>query len=112
MKLRKPHQEYGPIRIKKNGDRLHSMEVNYNETAEYYKGIPGEYTSYVYTDSLSATDLVRLRDWLEADDRGYLEIPYPEASAGVSYEHSMGQNSLPNQFLKSSSQPTPLNQLQ
>ena len=96
----------------KTGDRLHSVEVNYNETAEYYKGIPGEYTSYVYTDDLSATDLVRLRDWLEADVRGFLEIPYPEASSGVRYEHSMGQNSLPNQFLKSSSQPTPLNQLQ
>ena len=96
----------------KTGDRLHSVEVNYNETAEYYKGIPGEYTSYVYTDDLSADDLVRLRDWLEADVRGFLEIPYPEASAGVRYEHSMGQSSLPNQLLKSSSQPTPLNQLQ
>ena len=96
----------------KTGDRLHSVEVNYNETAEYYKGIPGEYTSYVYTDGLSADDLVRLRDWLEADVRGFLEIPYPEASAGIRYEHSMGQSSLPNQLLKSSSQPTPLNQLQ
>lgn len=95
----------------KTGDRLHSVEVNYNETAEYYKGIPGEYTSYVYTDSLTAEDLVRLRDWLEADVRGFLQIPYPEASSGVRYEHSMGQGALPDQLLRSSAQPTPLSQL-
>lgn len=86
----------------KTGDRLHSVEVNYNETAEYYKGIPGEYTSYVYTDSLSAEDLVRLRDWLEADVRSFLHIPYPEASSGVRYEHSMGQGSIPEHLLRSS----------
>jgi len=86
----------------KTGDRLHSVEVNYNETAEYYKGIPGEYTSYVYTDSLTAEDLVRLRDWLEADVRGFLHIPYPEASSGVHYEHSMGQGSMPEHLLRSS----------
>lgn len=93
----------------KTGDRLHSVEVNYNETAEYYKGIPGEYTSFVYTDFLSANDLVRLRDELEADVRSYLHIPYPEASAGVSYEHSMGQGSIPEHFLRSSSQQTTVN---
>ncbi len=86
----------------KTGDRLHSVEVNYNETAEYYKGIPGEYTSYVYTDSLTAEDLVRLRDWLEADVRSFLHIPYPEASSGVRYEHSMGQGSIPEHLLRSS----------
>jgi len=67
----------------KTGDRLHSVEVNYNETAEYYMGIPGEYTSYVYTDSLTAEDLVRLRVCLEADVRSFLHIPYTEASSGV-----------------------------
>jgi len=89
----------------KTGDRLHSVEVNYNEVAEYYKGVPGEYTSYVYTDYLAAPDLVRLRDWLEADVREYLQIPYPEASAGVRYEHSMGQGNLPQHVLRSTNQP-------
>ena len=94
----------------KTGDRLHSVEVNYNETAEYYKGIPGEYTSFVYTDYLTSGDLVRLRDGLEADVRSYLQIPYPEASAGVRYEHSMGQGSIPEHLLRSSSQTTSVNQ--
>ena len=46
----------------KTGDRLHSLAVDYREVAEYYKGVPGEYTSYVYTDHLAAPELVRLRD--------------------------------------------------
>lgn len=84
----------------KSGDRLHSVEVDYREVAEYYKGVPGEYTSYVYTDFLSAQELVRLRDWLEADVRGKLGIPYNMASPAVRYEHSMGQGGLPATILR------------
>src|SRR5205823_5608509 len=51
----------------KTGDRLHSIAVDYREVAEYYKGIPGEYTAYTYTDHLTAEELVRLRDDLERD---------------------------------------------
>ncbi len=87
----------------KSGDRLHSLEVDYREVAEYYKGIPGEYTSYVYTDYLSADELVKLRDWLEADVRGTLGIPYNTAAPAVRYEHSMGQGDIPPTILRTSS---------
>jgi len=84
----------------KTGDRLHSREVDYREVAEYYKGIPGEYTSYVFTDHLSSEELVRLRDWLEAHVREKLRIPYNVGTAAIRYEHSMGQGVLPNTILR------------
>ena len=87
----------------RSGDRLHSLEVDYREVAEYYKGVPGEYTSYVYTDYLSAEELVRLRDWLEAHVRGALGIPYNTAAPAVRYEHTMGQGHIPANILKSTS---------
>src|SRR5881628_1493162 len=86
----------------KTGDRLHSLEVDYREVAEYYKGIPGEYTSYVHTDYLSAEELVKWRDWLEADVRAKLGIPYNTAAPAVRYEHSMGQGIIPPNILRSS----------
>ena len=76
--------------------------VDYREVAEYYKGIPGEYTSYVYTDHLSADELVKLRDWLEGDVRTKLGIPYNTAASAVRYEHSMGQGIIPPNILRSS----------
>jgi anaerobic magnesium-protoporphyrin IX monomethyl ester cyclase len=91
----------------KTGDRLHSLAVDYREVAEYYKGVPGEYTSYVYTDHLRAEDLVRLRDWLEKDVRGTLGIPYQTGAPAVRYEHSMGQGGIPANILKASSRSTP-----
>ncbi len=87
----------------KTGDRLHSLEVDYREVAEYYKGVPGEYTSYVYTDHLSAKELVKQRDWLEADVRAKLGIPYNTAAPAVRYEHSMGQGVIPANILRSTS---------
>ena len=69
--------------------------------AEYYKGVPGEYTSYVYTDHLSAKELVKQRDWLEADVREKLGIPYNTAAPAVRYEHSMGQGVIPTNILRS-----------
>lgn len=92
---------------KKSGDRLHSVAVDYRETAEYYKGIPGEYTSYVYTDHLSSPELVRLRDWLEADVRQHLGIPYNTGAPAVRYEHSMGQGGIPLSILRTSSLQVP-----
>jgi len=87
----------------KTGDRLHSLAVDYREVAEYYKGVPGEYTSYVFTDHLRAPELVRLRDWLEADVRKTLNIPYPTATSAVRYEHSMGQTGIPATILRTTS---------
>ncbi len=89
----------------KSGDRLHSLAVDYGEVAEYYKGVPGEYTSYVYTDYLSASDLAAWRDRLEADVRGKLGIPYNTGTPALRYEHSMGQGGIPATFLRVSPSP-------
>ncbi|MBI3019405.1 MAG: B12-binding domain-containing radical SAM protein [Deltaproteobacteria bacterium] len=88
------------------GDRLYSYEVDYMQTAKYYKGDPnGGYQSYVYTDALSPEELVRLRDLSEKTARKKLNIPYPSAAKSIRYEHSMGQfgNSLPPNILRRSS---------
>ena len=83
----------------KTGDRLHSLEVDFLKVPEYYKGVPGEYKSYVYTDHLSSAELVQLRDWLEAEVRRKLGIPYNSSAAATKYEHSMGQTGIaPNIF--------------
>jgi radical SAM superfamily enzyme YgiQ (UPF0313 family) len=92
----------------KSGDRLHSLEVDYREVAEYYKGVPGEYTSYVYTDFLNAKELVKLRDWLEASVRDTLGIPYNSGAPAVRYEHSMGQGVIPTNILRTTSSAKPL----
>jgi hypothetical protein len=87
----------------KTGDRLHSLEVDYREVAEYYKGVPGEYSAFVHTDHLAAHQLVELRDWLEKHVRERLSIPYNTAAPAVRYEHSMGQGQIPTTILRSSS---------
>lgn len=92
----------------KSGDRLHSLEVDYREVAKYYKGVPGEYTSYVYTDSLHAKELVTLRDWLEASVRDTLGIPYNSGAPAVRYEHSMGQGVIPANILRATGSAQPL----
>lgn len=85
----------------KTGDRLHSFELDFTEIADYYKGKPdGGYQSYVYTDDLSATDLVRLRDSLERNVREVLCIPFNPSATAVRYEHSMGQSELPDYILR------------
>ena len=88
----------------RTGDRLHSLEVDYREVAEYYKGVPGEYTSYVHTDHLASADLVRLRDWLEQDVRSALRIPFNPGAPALRYEHSMGQGAIPPMILRSTGQ--------
>ena len=92
----------------KSGDRLHSLEVDYREVAEYYKGVPGVYTSYVYTDFLNAKELVKLRDWLEASVRDTLGIPYNSGAPAVRYEHSMGQGVIPTNILRTTGSAQPL----
>lgn len=88
--------------FQRTGDRLHSLAVDYRQVAEYYKGIPGSYRAFVYTDSLSPEDLVQSRDRLERDVRQALGIPYPTSLAAIRYEHSMGQTELPPNILKTS----------
>ncbi len=74
----------------KNGDRLHAFDVDYLHDAAFYKGTPGDYRSFVYTDALTPDDLCQRRDAVEAEVRSALAIPYPTAQAAVAYEHSMG----------------------
>lgn len=83
----------------KTGDRLHAYDIDHTTEAGFYKGIPGEYKSFVFTDYLSADDLVKLRDGLEAEVRQRLNIPFNQSAAALRYEHSMGQG-LPGYILK------------
>ncbi len=87
----------------KTGDRLHQIEIDYTETANYYKGNPdGGYRSYVFTDELKSDDLVRERNRLERTIRKTLAIPFNPSASGIRYEHSMGQfgKQLPQNILK------------
>lgn len=90
----------------KSQDRLHSVEVDYRHVAEYYKGVPGNYTAFVYTDTLTSPQLVSYRDQLEADVRRTLSIPFNSANPGLHYEHSMGQSGLPASILRISDSAT------
>jgi radical SAM superfamily enzyme YgiQ (UPF0313 family) len=82
-----------------NGDALYSKNVDFAVEEAFYKGTPGEYTSFVWTDYISAEKLVAMRDELEAEVRVKLGIPYPNAPSVLLYEHSMGLN-LPATILR------------
>lgn len=81
------------------GDKLYSQDVDYARDAMYYKGKPGDYRSYVWTDFLTAERLVELRDIVEREVREKLAIPYNAGNAALRYDHSMGMN-LPPHILK------------
>lgn len=90
-----PHKNKPDVWVytyEKTGDRLYQSVVDYTTTTDYYKGDPdGGYTSYVFTDTLTAEELVRLRDLVEKDVRAELNIPFNLSAASIRYEHSMGQ---------------------
>jgi anaerobic magnesium-protoporphyrin IX monomethyl ester cyclase len=87
------------------GDRLHAYEVDYTTSANYYKGDPdGGYQAFVFTDHLSATRIVELRNQVEKDVRTALNISFNHAAVAMRYEHSMGQG-LPD-FIHRISQPS------
>jgi len=73
-----------------NGDDLFMYATDHLRDVNFYKGVPGNYKSYVWTEALSDDDLVAYRDDVERDVRTALAIPYPTAPAALSYEHSMG----------------------
>lgn len=88
---------------KKTKDKLHSYELDYNETADYYKGDPsleGGYKSYVFTDFITSEELVKERDSLEREVRKKLNIPFNPSAESVNFEHSMGQGPLPENILR------------
>ena len=90
---------------RKTGDRLHSYEVDFTSVAEYYKGDPdGGYHAYVFTDAMSAADLVDARNAVERDVREKLGIAFNPRASALRYEHSMGQmGALPPHILRQSS---------
>lgn len=89
------------MKNKKNGEvaRLWSSEVDYLKEANYYKGVPGEYTAFVWTDYLNAQELVQLREIAEGYTREKLQLNQIGHNRLQQFEHSMGQ-SLPSQILK------------
>jgi hypothetical protein len=76
----------------RTGDRLHAIDVDYTECADYYKGDPnGGYHAFVYTDHLSSEEIVALRAQVETEVRAKLDIKFNPSAAALRYEHSMGQ---------------------
>ena len=87
----------------KNGDRLHQASLDYLTQLDYYKGDPKDgYVSYVWTDHLSAKEIVGLRSDLEEEVREKLNIPFNPSRPGLVYEHSMGMGNIniPSHILK------------
>jgi radical SAM superfamily enzyme YgiQ (UPF0313 family) len=87
----------------KTGAKLYQIDVDFTRVAEYYKGDPeGGYHAYVYTDTLSPNDMVRLRNEAESEVRHLLDIPFNPSAPAMLYEHSMGQMgfSLPDNILR------------
>ncbi len=73
-----------------NGDALYSEHTDFHRDMQYYKGAPGEYKSYVWTDFISRERLCQLRDEVEAEVRMKLGIPYASGAAAINFDHSMG----------------------
>ena len=89
---------------KTNGNRLYQSPIDYLKELDYYKGDPdGGYVSYVWTDYISAQDIVKERDKLENEVRTKLGIPFNRSHPGIVYEHSMGMGNvqIPNHILRS-----------
>jgi radical SAM superfamily enzyme YgiQ (UPF0313 family) len=84
-----------------NGDALYSESVDFHHDMQYYKGAPGAYKSYVWTDHISRERLCELRDDVEDEVRTKLGIPYATGAAAINFEKSMGQG-LPSTILRSS----------
>lgn len=95
----------------RTGDRLHAYDIDFLVVADYYKGDPkGGYKAFVYTDFLSADELVARRNWIEESVRGALNVPFPQARASLRYEHSFGQGAnddLPGFILRRSEHVVP-----
>ena len=95
--------DYYVYTAKKSGDRLYQATIDYLTQLDYYKGDPKDgYTAYVWTDHLSADELVQARGALEDEVREKLDIPFNTSRPGLLYEHSMGMSGvdIPNYILR------------
>lgn len=68
------HDDIWQYKSPYTGDILYSINVDYTKLSHFYKGIPGHYKSYVYTDYISSNDLVSMRDEVEENVRTTLNI--------------------------------------
>lgn len=86
----------------KTGDKLYQKNIDFTKEANFYKGEPGSYESFVFTDYMTAEELVQIRDEVEAEVRSKLNIPYNASSPAKKFEHSMGTAVvLPDNILRS-----------
>lgn len=88
-----PHPDWKDVWVyeaKGTGDRLYQYDVDFGTDVSYYKGIPGDYRSTVFTDYLSAEKLVTLRDKLEMEVRSSLKLPFYQITPSSRWDHSMG----------------------
>ena len=95
-----PHDNIYMYEARRTKDKLYSIEVNNLVDFEYYKGIPGEYNAFVFTDYLSRKDLVAYRDEIDEEVVKFLGHTRNMSVESQLYEHSMGM--IPNFILKSS----------
>lgn len=77
-----------------NGDNLYHHDIDFLQEQAFYKGIPGEYKSFVWTDELTSEELVHYRDSIEECVRFELKLPYPGQTI-AQFESSMGQRKMP-----------------
>lgn len=87
------HEGVCTFTTKDNGDRLHYWALDFTKDVPYYKGIPGTYQAYVWTDALSSDKIVTMRDAIETEVRGKLGIAWPQKWQATT-DHSMGQQAL------------------
>ena len=99
-----PHQDPGvwTFEHRETKARLHSVDIDFLETDGYYKGIPGQYESFVFTDFLTSAQLVARRDEVERNVRAKLGLPWPTSRQAVKFDHSMGMGLPPNILRQSS----------
>jgi radical SAM superfamily enzyme YgiQ (UPF0313 family) len=86
------------------GEALYYHDLDFTQEQAFYKGMPGEYKSFVFTDHLTSAELVRLRDQTEERVRRHLGIPFQAGGTVTRYEHSMGMG-LPGSMYKANGQP-------
>jgi len=85
------------------GDLLYSEDVDYTNTADYYKGDPNDgYIAHVYTDHLTSKELVTSRMGIETNTRQMLNIKWNQASQQKTYQAS-DLKSLSSDILRKSS---------
>lgn len=72
-------------------DVLFFNKIDYSKETAFYKGVPGEYKSFIRTRDLSPEDFVRLRDKIDNVARKELGL---ETITRKQHEHTMGQGSI------------------